>query len=404
MCALPLGELHVAGAVSNQDGLGGTASSLGYTYSGRFFGFGVFQTALSANYARVDLPIATDRALVDLLANANINVTHALSLSGNYERQNFRDSGIGSTMFIGASYSISRDLNLNVNVSRSFGTTIIGRADSLFATLTYTGAHNTSLSGSYQNTAGQSSPVVSVQRPAPLGNGVGYTVNLTGGEVRSVVGEVIANAPFGQYTLDYGTASGSAFSTGLTLAGSFVTMGHGVSLGRPILDGYALVDTSGANRLDVQLENQTVATARGGGRVVVPILTPNYANRVTASDPAAPINSSLDHDEFIVAPAVKSGVRVRFNASTFQAFEGRVSVDRAGATLVPAYGQLTLTSAGKQYRSDLGENGEFYFEDLPRGPYDGIAEYREGTCSLHVDISQSKEIKVDLGVLSCAAR
>ena len=331
-------------------------------------------------------------------------MTRALSLSANYERQNYRDSGIGSTYFVGATYSINRQLNLNVNASRSFGTTLLGRVDSIFATLTFTGDRNTSVAASYQNVAGQSSPVISVQHPAPLGNGVGYSATASGGPVRSLTGQVIANAPFGQYTFDYGTATGSTFSTGLTLAGSLVTMGHGVLFARPILDGFALVETSGANPLNIQLENQDIATARAGGSVIIPNLTPNFANHISATDPKAPINSSLDQTEFIVAPAVGSGVRVRFQADTFQAFEGSVVVGRDGGTLVPAYGQLTLTHGTAHQRSDLGANGEFYFENLAPGTYDGVAQYREGECTLRVEVPASKEISVDLGSLACAAR
>ena len=401
---LPLGELHVAGAISSQNGIGGTATSLGYTYSGRAFGFGIFQSSLSSNYARVDLPLSSDRTLVDLLANANVSVTRNISLSGTYSRQNYRDSGVGSNESIGLTYALSQQLNLNINASRSFGQSVNGRVDSIYATLTFTGSRRTSVAATYQNSAGIASPILTVQHALPTGDGIGYNVNLTGGPVRSATGEVIANVPFGQYTVDYGTATDAQPATVVTLAGSLVTMGHGVFFGRPVLDGFALVETTGPDRLNVLLENLDVASARPGGHVVLPNLTSNFANRISVSDPNAAINSTIERDEFLVAPAVQSGVRVRIKAAKFQAFQGSIAVTLDGKAIVPAYGQVTITTAGKSYRSDLGENGEFYFEDLPAGAYDGHAEYKDGTCTLSLSIPQSPGITVDLGSIACVAR
>lgn len=401
---LPLGELHTAAAVSSQNGLGGTATSLGYTYSGRAIGFGIFQTSYSANYARVDLPISSDRTLVDLTANANASVTHNISLSGSYGRQNYRDSGVGSNFSVGLTYALSRRLNLNINASRSFGQSVNGRVDSIYATLTFTGDKRTSVSATYQNTAGVTTPLLTVQHALPTGDGIGYNLNLIGGPDPSLTGQVVTNLPFGQYTFDYGTASGSTAASVVTLAGSLVTMGHGVFFGRPVLDGFALVETTGSDRLDVQLENLFVAVARGSAHVVLPNLTPNFANIIAVSDPNAAINSTIERDEFLVAPAVQSGVRVRIKAAKFQAFEGSIAVMLDGQTIVPAYGQVTITNGGKSYRSDLGENGEFYFEDLPAGTYDGHAEYKEGACTLSTRIPESPGITVDLGSIACVAR
>ncbi len=69
--------------------------------------------------------------------------------------------------------------------------------------------------------------------------------------------------------------------------------------------------------------------------------------------------------------------------------------------MIPTFGQLTLTAAGKSYESPLGRGGEFYFENLSSGTYEAAVEYRDGACHFRIDIPAGSDSVVKLGQRTC---
>jgi outer membrane usher protein len=76
-------------------------------------------------------------------------------------------------------------------------------------------------------------------------------------------------------------------------------------------------------------------------------------------------------------------------------------VEVAGTSVIPAYGQITVTSEGKEVISPLGKSGEFYLENLTVGRYPAKIDYKQGVCAFVLEIPVSEGPFVNLGTLRC---
>ena len=78
-------------------------------------------------------------------------------------------------------------------------------------------------------------------------------------------------------------------------------------------------------------------------------------------------------------------------------------VEVSGKSLIPAYGQVTVTTENTSVMSPLGKGGEFYLENLTAGKYQAKVEYKEGVCQFVLDIPVADAPFVNLGTLRCVA-
>jgi hypothetical protein len=80
---------------------------------------------------------------------------------------------------------------------------------------------------------------------------------------------------------------------------------------------------------------------------------------------------------------------------------GNVVVLDGKQRLVPASGQITLDSKPQQ-SSPIGDDGDFYFEDVRVGTTKATVEYKNGTCSFDMIVPEFKEPLRRLGTIECS--
>jgi hypothetical protein len=113
-------------------------------------------------------------------------------------------------------------------------------------------------------------------------------------------------------------------------------------------------------------------------------------------------NAVADAPEKPLDPRYYSGTSTTFAVHRVHIFNGTLTIAQAGKTFPPAFGTLTVAAPGGPLRSDLGDNGEFYFENLSPGTHLATVLYSGGgTCSFDIIVPSSDELQTDLGRLTC---
>lgn len=114
-----------------------------------------------------------------------------------------------------------------------------------------------------------------------------------------------------------------------------------------------------------------------------------------------PVDRRLTEVEQVVAPSLRSGAVVRFDAQRFQGITGRIR-ERQGATTVPVeFYEITLENAPGVAPFPTGQAGEFYIENVPPGTYRAAYGFNAGRCSFDLEIPPSQESLLDLGEVFC---
>jgi outer membrane usher protein FimD/PapC len=76
-----------------------------------------------------------------------------------------------------------------------------------------------------------------------------------------------------------------------------------------------------------------------------------------------------------------------------------------GADRIPSYGEITVTTKGREFTSPVGTSGRFYFEDLQAGTHTAVIRDSAGKeCALTITVPVSEGTLVNLGSLRCEVR
>jgi outer membrane usher protein FimD/PapC len=89
----------------------------------------------------------------------------------------------------------------------------------------------------------------------------------------------------------------------------------------------------------------------------VPNLLSYYGNRVGIGAADVPLDYSIDATEKVFAPPYWGGSLVTFPVRKSQSFTGMLVVEVSGISVVPAYGQITVTTESTPVMSPLGKGG-----------------------------------------------
>jgi outer membrane usher protein len=205
---------------------------------------------------------------------------------------------------------------------------------------------------------------------------------------------------YGIYEASYGRF-GDQDATTLSTFGGIVAIGGRVYPTRPVFDSFALIQVPGVAGVPGYLSNQEVGRTNARGDLVVPDLLSYYGNRLGIGAADVPLDYSIDATEKVIAPPFRGGVLVPFPVRRTRSLTGTLAVDVSGKSVVPAYGQLTVTAEGISVVSPLGKSGEFYLENLAAGTYQADVEYTGGRCRFTLEIPVADAPFVDLGTLHC---
>jgi outer membrane usher protein len=396
---LPFGEVDLAASGSLAHGKSGAAAFLGYSYLGRSIGFSAFAQLTSDRYTTVGLDPDDDRALLEAGGSVSVPLGSRLSLSLQYSGADVRDRGWRHRIGVLSSLRLTGRASLFVSANHFPGIQD-GPENEFFAGVTYAFGRGITGSVFHQHAGDRSSTAMQVQKSPPLGPGFGYRVEGQISEQNRGSGVFRYQGDYGIYEAAYGRF-GDEDATTLSTFGSIVAIGGRVYPTRPIYDSFALIQVPGVAGVPGYISNQDVGRTNRWGDLVVPNLLSYYGNRVGIGAADVPLDYSIDATEKVIAPPYRGGALVTFPIQQTQSFTGAVEVEVSGTSVIPAYGQLTVTPEGKPVISPIGKSGEFYLENLTAGRYPAKIEYKEGVCAFVLEIPVTKGPFVNLGTLRC---
>ena len=165
----------------------------------------------------------------------------------------------------------------------------------------------------------------------------------------------------------------------VNVTGAVVAAGGGVFVGRPIYDGFAIVD-AGAPDIDVYANNRLVGRTNRGGKILVPSLPAYQKNPIRIDSQDLPINAIIPTTEKQVVVARESGASISFGVDT-ETNAALVTFRLADGSFVPAGTAARLEgSADDAPELVVGYDGQVYFDEL-KSVNTVVLEMESGTCS-----------------------
>ena len=227
-------------------------------------------------------------------------------------------------------------------------------------------------------------------------------------------------------------------STSLAISGGLVGIDGHVFATRAVQDSYALIKVPGLKDVTGYNSNQSVGKTDANGNLLVPDLLSYYGNDLSINDHDIPIDYSVEATNRIVATPYRGGGVVTFPVQRLQAITGRLEIENAGNSekqsvsegkqtvaaapavinkdlapvssrqiVIPVYGELSVTvketesTKSKEFKSPVGQHGEFYLENIPAGNWHAVIDYQGGQCKFIFAVPSSKERFIRMETVKC---
>jgi len=387
----------------------GQGGFLSYGFSLWFFNISLSGQALTREYATLSLRAEADKSKRLRSASLGINLGLLGSLSGNVTRDESFISGETITSSLRYSTRVFRVITLSVSSTRT--QTILANEETgdtvFFVSLSAPlgGGHSASLTHSEQDD-GLATDSVAIQKFAPAGTGFGYRFSgqreetLEGEPIRSGSAFLQYRGPYGEYSVTHNRI-GKLDSSNLNTAGSISLVGGSLNLSRPIFDSFAVVRVGEVEDVRVSANNQVVGTTDSDGEVLVPRLVSYSEQKISVKDTDFPIDYDIKETRKSVAIPFRSGALVEFDAKKLQAFFGTLFYRVKGENVAAEFAGLELDVGGKPTQSIVGEDGEFYLENIPAGSYPARLFDQKRECRFEFVIPETEEPFVEMGEVVC---
>jgi outer membrane usher protein len=242
---------------------------------------------------------------------------------------------------------------------------------------------------------------VQLAQSPPGRYGMGYVASVSPSGNAGLNGTFYYRSRYGDYSLDYGAQLGPPFSDAVRVNGGVAFIDGGIYAAPPVTGSYALVEVPNTPDVRVYFQNQDVGKTDRRGRLLVTDLLANYGNELRIDDSAAPLDTSINALQQLIAPPERGGAVVRFAATRVHAIHGKVRVSRNGSIVIPSYGQLTIKNDAGDDISIVGASGEFYFENVAPGTYAATVLFAHGTCEFPLNVPAVNGVLDDMGTLTC---
>ena len=395
---LPLGEVEAAGGVSRAAGRLGTALQASYVYAGHRTSFGGSIREATPSYRVIGTAAQEVRPLRELSVFASMPLVHGSSLSvqhnqafGTPEARQQRTSIVGSMR-------VHRLADLTTSATRFTGSSKAGIELAVGMTVSIGGQAVASTSA-VRGPDGMRT-AVDLQQPLPVGTGVGYQLHGETGDRNASSGALQYQGAYGRYEVRREMTGGTAH-TNVSVAGALVGIGGGLYATRPVRNSYALVRVPGVGGVRAYSSHQEIGRTNSGGNLLIPDLLPYYGNELNIADTDIPIDYVVPDVDVTLAPPYRGGAVVLFPVRRIQRVTGAVVLVGAAGEERPSFGEITITAAGEQMTSPLGNAGEFYFENLPEGRHDASVTHEGRSCRFNLTVPPSTEAAITLGTLKC---
>lgn len=363
------------GASTGVEGFG-YEGSVGYQYFGRAFGLQCDFKYASEAFATVAILDSTVRPEFELIANVSYH-SHSLgsmTLDTRVQTDHFTD---GQNR-IGATYSRRLTRNLSL-VAAVHTTTGLVDEDRAFISLNYQFNPEITISAIGEVTATGNQFDLQVEKLRPVGEGYSYKALLRQSN-DDVTGATTLFNPLFEYRGKNGIYLGEAWAeTGginglsyrLQASGALIALGGKIGLTRPVTDSFALIKVSDLEGIPVSMNNQPIGLTDEDGKLFISEINSYFNNQVAIDDRQLPINRALKSRQHLVAPPLRSGFCLYFDAPEIQPLIGHLYA-RSSEGLVPLeFTEFKLTTTdGSTVAIPTGRDGEFYYDPSERQLHD----------------------------------
>lgn len=401
----PIGAFGGSAAASYDGSFAGFAATLTYSYLLTPLNLGAQAQLMTPRYTNVSLVAAQDRALYQVSLFGGFAVGPWVTFVPEYNHARFRDAGPSQSAGLTLQFELPLNFFLIVG-THYMDQRALGSSINLSANLTFSFGEGSTASAIYDHQAGAPSGNgdlvgLQLQKSLPLGPGYGYLLQAQSGQGQQRgVADLEYRSNYGFYQADLAERNGQDMSD-LIFSGGLVALGGRVFATQPIRDGYALIRTPGLSGVAGTLYNQPMGQTDSQGDLLVPNLIPYFGNELGINEHQIPINYEVDSTKEIIAPPLRGGAVATFPVRPIQQVTGKLEVAVARVPVIPAFGELIVTTPGRMLTSPIGKGGEFYLDSPPPGRHPARVEFQRGSCDFAVDIPKSKALSLKLGTLRC---
>jgi len=402
------GVLGVEGAAARPQQTGHVAggASILYSYTADGFGFDL-------NYRRLQPGFLPTTALLRQfvpLKDAGVQVSYGSPRFGTFTatatRSEFEDGSRQNTYTL--RYNISPSVHWNIDTTFGHISGQSGAPSGVAAALSvsYFFDDRTNATARVQRTPGNGTEYdVEVARPAPIGPGFGYRVDVQrSGGVDQVRPQVQLNTDKLEYTLGMSRLFGggaNATAVEASIGGAFAYVGGIGKFTRPIYDSFAMIKTGDLAGVSVRQNNQDAGRSGHDGTLLASTVGSYVENRFTLDANTVPIDTIIGQNSVIVVPALRGGVLVDFALRPQRALSGALML-RRGRDERPLGGiDAVLASGTSQLQLFTAADGAFYVEDAAPGTYSGDIRAEGGSCHLIIDVAATARMPLNVGKVYC---
>ena len=372
---LPVGEVEAAASVSRTLGEWGTASVVGFNFSGRPVSAGRSVRVASRHYATLTPnPLNEDPATeANVFASASLGSPVSVTMQHTLIRlhQGITRSRTGALSTV----HLARNVELNASVSRISDERVRGRE--VYAGITILLGRNATASVAHVRDTRGNRMSVDAQRSLPVGIGYGYQVHAESGQGGNTIGVARYQGRYGRYELRQERLNGQS-NTAVNVSGSLVGIGGGLYASRPVQDSFALVRIPGVEGVRAFASHQEVGRTGRSGDLLIPDLQPYYANILDVADGDIPLQYAVPDVGQTLALPYRGGAVALFGVQKVQRVVGTIVIADGAEDRIPSYGEITVTVKGGAVISPVGSSGRFYFEDLSSGTHRAVVRDSTG--------------------------
>jgi outer membrane usher protein len=395
---VPFGEIEAAGSVSRGDRQTGLAMQASYSYAGRAGSLGGSLREATPAYRVIGSSVSEVRPLRELNVFASVPLARGASMSIQHGEAFGRPESRQQRTALVGSMRVHRTADLTASATRFMGSNRAGTEVSVGMTLSLGGravASATAVRGPDGTRA-----AVDMQQPLPVGTGFGYQLHGETGVRDATSGVLQYQGSYGRYEVRREMTGGTAH-TNVSVAGALVGIGGGLYATRPVRNSFALVRVPGVDGVRTYSSHQEIGRTNRRGNLLIPDLLPYYGNELNIADTDIPIEYTVPEVHVTLAPPYRGGAVVLFPVRRIQRVTGIVVLLTAEGEEPPSFGEITIVAAGERLTSPLGNDGEFYFENLPEGRHEASVTHEDRTCAFMLDVPRSTEPGITLGTSRC---
>jgi outer membrane usher protein len=390
-----LGVLDTTAAFGGDAEGSGWMASLGLDRSGERFSFAIRSQHASQGFRQVSDVSVLARPRIRNFAQTGVNLGRAGSLSLAVAHESYRQLPSRRVATIAHSISIGDWGFLSLSASRTQSEARSTDAFLLF-TVPLANARNASLIARSTEHLGESSSEVAgtLQQSPPIGDGYGYRV--TASTTRNY--DASWQAQYPNLALEVQAARyGELEAQRATVTGGAALIGGYVATTRAVQDSFALVDVAGVPDLTVYVDNQPIARTDANGYALIRNLRPFEENRISVDPAQLPLDTTIGARVLAVAPAFRSGSRLRFPVDRQRGATFRLV--RTDGSAVPSGAEVIIQSQ----RFPVAMDGLVYVANLDHG-LAAIAEWNNERCAFRLPPPPSDDALPDLGTITCTSR